>query len=188
MMEGLLMVPPERGIIIGRALWKTRYVVLGTGAHLKTQNDLLSQSESRAGLSRNRLKSTSSKPSLVDVTQHQADTGLYISIYKAKVWMGTTCFEKSRFLTLSRATGNLLLSILSLRSRHAKYEMSNTESKVLPCRRSCSISSQTAQPRGRGNEDQAERQLSHLKTPGPVHYYSGRCLMIGTIYTIGRLR
>ncbi|TAQ89276.1 hypothetical protein B7494_g2409 [Chlorociboria aeruginascens] len=80
-MEGLMLAPPERGTILGRAVWKPRYVVLGTGAHLQTQTDLLSRSESS---SRKGPKATSSKPtSLVDVTQ-PAPEGLYISIYKAK--------------------------------------------------------------------------------------------------------
>ena len=62
-----------------------RYVVLGSGALLKTQNDILSSSEAgRNG--RKGLKSTSSKPSLIDVSQPEADK-LYISIYKQKVWI-----------------------------------------------------------------------------------------------------
>jgi hypothetical protein len=28
-LEGMLMVPPERGQILGRAVWKLRYVVVG---------------------------------------------------------------------------------------------------------------------------------------------------------------
>lgn len=74
-----MLVPPDRGTILGRALWKPRYVVLGTGAKRKTQNDLMGESRA-AGSSRKELKSSSSK---VDV-QQQADDGLYISIYKAK--------------------------------------------------------------------------------------------------------
>ena len=52
---------------------------------MKTQNDILSQSESKANSSRKDLKSASSKPSLVDIAQQEQDRGLYISIYKAKV-------------------------------------------------------------------------------------------------------
>jgi hypothetical protein len=76
-MEGLLLVPPERGAILGRALWKPRHVVLSSGSMQKTQNDLVG--ESRTGPSR-KVK-TSSK---VEMAQQQADNGLYISIYKAK--------------------------------------------------------------------------------------------------------
>ncbi|KAH7377940.1 hypothetical protein BKA64DRAFT_246260 [Cadophora sp. MPI-SDFR-AT-0126] len=86
-MEGLMLVPPERGTIIGRAVWKTRYVVLGTGSMLKTQNDLLPQSDisGRGTAGRKGLKATSSKPSLVDVSQPDpAGRKLYITIYKAK--------------------------------------------------------------------------------------------------------
>ncbi|KAL2067806.1 hypothetical protein VTL71DRAFT_15902 [Oculimacula yallundae] len=87
-LEGLMLVPPERGTIIGRALWKSRYVVLGTGSMLKTQNDLLPQNDTLGRGSSGRkkgLKSTSAKPSLVDVSQPDpAGRQLYITIYKAK--------------------------------------------------------------------------------------------------------
>lgn len=104
LMEGLMMVPPERGTIIGRALWKAslrsdesvfcltmpqpRYVVLGTGAALKPQNDVATNTDNsvKSASTRKGLKSTSSKPSLVDVAQlGLEDRRLYISIYKAKV-------------------------------------------------------------------------------------------------------
>ncbi|RAL60851.1 hypothetical protein DID88_010176 [Monilinia fructigena] len=80
LIEGLMLVPPERGTIIGRALWKTRYVVLGTGAHLHTQTDILEKSNSKKGKS---IKTTSSKPSLADLGKSSED-GLFISIYKSK--------------------------------------------------------------------------------------------------------
>ncbi|TVY59559.1 hypothetical protein LSUE1_G009906, partial [Lachnellula suecica] len=86
-MEGLMLCPPERGTIIGRALWKPRYVVFGTGAQLKTQTELLSEATGKPSGGRKGLKSTSSKPSLVDVSQVDAEgqeQRLYISIYKAK--------------------------------------------------------------------------------------------------------
>ena len=102
LMEGMMLVPPDRGTIIGRALWKAgvfhlcpqsipanlclqpRYIVVGSGAHLKTQNNILSSTEMpRSG--RKSLKSTSSKPSLADVSEPDHDK-LYISIYKQKVW------------------------------------------------------------------------------------------------------
>jgi hypothetical protein len=104
-----MLVPPERGTIIGRALWKVsfrrsylqfessdtslqpRYVVLGSGAHLKTQNDIMSHPDTSArfAAARKGLKTTCSKPSLVDATQQEPSPdghGLFISIYKAKVW------------------------------------------------------------------------------------------------------
>ena len=104
-MEGLLLVPPERGTIIGRAIWKVsqvggrtslcsvanhpqpRYVVLATGAALKAQNELaVNADNSVKSTSRKGLKSTSSKPSLVDVAQPgPEDRRLHIAIYKAKV-------------------------------------------------------------------------------------------------------
>ncbi|EKD16446.1 uncharacterized protein L3040_008548 [Drepanopeziza brunnea f. sp. 'multigermtubi'] len=85
-MEGLMLVPPERGTIIGKPAWKTRYIVLGTGATLKTQNDLLPSSGSTRGSDgRKGSKVISSKPSLVDVSQPgPTGTALYITVYKAK--------------------------------------------------------------------------------------------------------
>ncbi|TGO57014.1 hypothetical protein BOTNAR_0210g00020 [Botryotinia narcissicola] len=80
LMEGLMLVPPERGTIIGRAVWKPRYVVLGSGAHLHTQTEILEKSNSKKGKS---IKSTSSKPSLADLGT-ASDDGLFISVYKAK--------------------------------------------------------------------------------------------------------
>ncbi|ESZ94528.1 hypothetical protein SBOR_5071 [Sclerotinia borealis F-4128] len=80
LMEGLMLVPPERGTIIGRALWKSRYVVLGSGAHLQTQTDILEKSNSKKGKS---IKTASSKQSLADFGK-VSDEGLFISIYKAK--------------------------------------------------------------------------------------------------------
>jgi len=65
---------------------QSRYVVLGTGSMLKTQNDILSSTDNSRTSARKGLKATSSKPSLVDVTQPEPEgRRLYISIYKAKV-------------------------------------------------------------------------------------------------------
>ncbi|KAG9236602.1 hypothetical protein BJ875DRAFT_214938 [Amylocarpus encephaloides] len=85
LMEGLMSVPPERGTIIGRALWKSRYVVLGTGAHLKTQTDILSETLGKSS-TRKGLKSSPSKPNLADPRQEAdgREPRLYVSIYKAK--------------------------------------------------------------------------------------------------------
>jgi hypothetical protein len=62
---------------------QSRYVVLGTGAHLQTQTDLLEKSTSKKGKNG---KSTSKKPSLIEIgkTSYPQES-LYISIYKAKV-------------------------------------------------------------------------------------------------------
>ncbi|KAG9243806.1 hypothetical protein BJ878DRAFT_103770 [Calycina marina] len=81
-MEGLLLVPPERQILIGRALWKPRYVIFGTEASLKSHD-----AASKASTSRKDLRSTSSGPSLVDVKQGERrdmHDMLYVSIYKTK--------------------------------------------------------------------------------------------------------
>lgn len=96
-----MLVPPERGTIIGRAIWKAgllayiypmqhsltrlqpRYVVFGTGAPMKSQNEIMA--EGKASSARKELKSTSSKPSLVDVSQTGSEEELFMSIYKAKV-------------------------------------------------------------------------------------------------------
>ncbi|KXJ93049.1 hypothetical protein Micbo1qcDRAFT_160960 [Microdochium bolleyi] len=75
-MEGYLTIPPDRGTILGRALWKTRYVVIGG-----LQRDTKQKTGDRLG----RAKDTSGralreKPSsLVD----QASS-TFLSIYKSK--------------------------------------------------------------------------------------------------------
>ena len=70
-----MLVPPERTAILGRALWKPRYVVLGSGALPKSQNVF------------NELKTASRilhSTVTVDVIQQPKDEGLYISIFKTK--------------------------------------------------------------------------------------------------------
>lgn len=55
---------------------------------MKTQNDLMAQAENggKSNATKKGLKSTSSKPSLLDVSQQDPDgKKLFISIYKAKV-------------------------------------------------------------------------------------------------------
>ncbi|PMD43095.1 hypothetical protein L207DRAFT_579966 [Hyaloscypha variabilis F] len=99
-MEGLMLVPPERGTIIGRAIWKPRYVVLATGAALKAQNELAANADNSVkSTSRKGLKATSSKPSLVDVAQPGPENRrLYIAIYKAKGdWECITQYPVSAF-------------------------------------------------------------------------------------------
>lgn len=74
-----------------------RYVVFGTGAHLRTQTDPQAESTGKSSSGRRGLKSTSSKPSLVDVipqAQESQEQTLYISIYKAKVRTLLACYEK----------------------------------------------------------------------------------------------
>lgn len=88
---------------------QTRYVVFGTGAQLKTQNDLLAQSDGR-NASRKTFKN-SSKPSLVDDSEEVAP-GLFISIYKAKVNQNLSRYEEFS-LTNSRVTGTSLHNITS---------------------------------------------------------------------------
>lgn len=83
-MEGLLLVPPERGTIIGRALWKPRYVILGTGSP-KQQNDQQTDNLGRGAAARRGLRAASARPSLVDISQPESQgQKLYITIYKAK--------------------------------------------------------------------------------------------------------
>jgi hypothetical protein len=63
-----------------------RYVVLGTGAGLKAQNEVAANTDNSVKSSRKGLKAATSKPSLVDVAHPgPEDRRLYISIYKAKV-------------------------------------------------------------------------------------------------------
>jgi hypothetical protein len=146
-----MLVPPERGTIIGRALWKVclqgvpfcflisnqtplqpRYVVLGSGSLMKTQNDILAESQGKSS-SKKGLKSTSSKPSLVDVSQQEPDGhGLYISIYKAKVRPDPVRLEV-KLLNSYRAIGNSYRKLLCPPSSPAKFEPYSTENKGPPC-------------------------------------------------------
>ncbi|KAK4189089.1 hypothetical protein QBC35DRAFT_450553 [Podospora australis] len=70
-MEGLLSVPPDRGTIIGRALWKPRYVVVGG----PNREDVQPPPPSRV------MSNRSSAPrELMRVPTE----GIYLSIYKSK--------------------------------------------------------------------------------------------------------
>ncbi|KAK3951222.1 hypothetical protein QBC32DRAFT_166967 [Pseudoneurospora amorphoporcata] len=71
-MEGILCVPPDRGPIIGRAVWKPRYVVLGNG---------LREPQIQSGLGRSQ-SNRSSTPARMQIKVNP-DT-MYLSIYKSK--------------------------------------------------------------------------------------------------------
>ncbi|KAL0467392.1 hypothetical protein QR685DRAFT_86616 [Neurospora intermedia] len=71
-MEGILCVPPDRGPIIGRAVWKPRYVVLGNG---------LREPQIQSGLGRSQ-SNRSSTPARMQI-KVSPDT-MYLSIYKSK--------------------------------------------------------------------------------------------------------
>ncbi|KAF5025048.1 hypothetical protein F66182_2865 [Fusarium sp. NRRL 66182] len=73
-LEGMLMVPPERGQILGRAVWKLRYVVVGR------RNTRAGPSNSQFNNGRNNsLGGNRSFPKL-----HTEETCLYV--YKHKQW------------------------------------------------------------------------------------------------------
>ncbi|ORY71125.1 uncharacterized protein BCR38DRAFT_479645 [Pseudomassariella vexata] len=77
-MEGILYVPPDRGTIIGRAVWKQRYVVVGSPQRDVYQPNLsLSQvlSTSRIKESKGRDSKPQNKP---------PPDAVYLSIYKSK--------------------------------------------------------------------------------------------------------
>ena len=99
--EGTLLVPPERGTIIGRAIWKVsrpilalpaielmlsvqpRFVVLG---RQNRPEPVLprSASSNKSTSGRKSVKAPSSKPSK-DNLDHAAKDKLWLSIYKQKV-------------------------------------------------------------------------------------------------------
>lgn len=142
LLEGMLLVPPERGSLIGRAVWKVsdvliyllcgripllspllvscllfflhyyiltsnhhtdslqpRYVVLGSSSPFKAQAALAEAAKSPGKL-------RSSKPSLVDVTQPDDNSELYISIYKSKVrnWIDPLTLTPYMALSISTST------------------------------------------------------------------------------------
>ncbi|KHJ33664.1 hypothetical protein EV44_g2106 [Erysiphe necator] len=83
-MEGFLLVPPDRGSLIGRASWKPRYIVLGNHIEPNFQSSSISSLSDKSSKSRIHLKS-SSKPDLTDISEKRDDrVQLYLSIYKAK--------------------------------------------------------------------------------------------------------
>jgi hypothetical protein len=89
-----------------------------------TQNDILASTEApRKGSTF--LKSTSSKPSLVDVSQMEPDK-LYISIYKQKVCILFGGGRKPRSNFVCRATGSSLRSIRYPTSRPARSDPFST--------------------------------------------------------------
>ncbi|KAI1466387.1 uncharacterized protein F4812DRAFT_460660 [Daldinia caldariorum] len=76
-MEGTLLVPPDRGSIIGRAAWKPRYLVVGPPKDTSQPNTAFSQVLSAA-----RIKDSSNRSSKLQ-TRIQPDL-IYLSIYKTK--------------------------------------------------------------------------------------------------------
>ncbi|KAL1884178.1 hypothetical protein VTK73DRAFT_5314 [Phialemonium thermophilum] len=78
-MEGTLLVPPDRGTIIGRALWKTRYVVIGPS---RGQGELPTNFTASQGTGAGRshmTRSSNSNPRIPTRPEH-----FVLSIYKAK--------------------------------------------------------------------------------------------------------
>ncbi|KAK4127597.1 hypothetical protein N657DRAFT_653771 [Parathielavia appendiculata] len=71
-MEGLLSVPPDRGTIIGRAVWKMRYVVVGGASREQMQ---------LAPINRNAQSNRISTP--MELSRMSAE-GVFLSIYKSK--------------------------------------------------------------------------------------------------------
>ncbi|KAK4226516.1 hypothetical protein QBC38DRAFT_227476 [Podospora fimiseda] len=69
-MEGLLSVPPDRGTIIGRALWKPRYIVVGGPSRENAQQATLSKLQSNRSSAR-------------DLSRIPTE-GFYLSVYKSK--------------------------------------------------------------------------------------------------------
>ncbi|KAI8951455.1 hypothetical protein F4801DRAFT_289567 [Xylaria longipes] len=78
-MEGVLLVPPDRGPIIGKPVWKPRYVVVGPQNQKEDQPPNLSLSQV---LSTARIRDVGGRSSK---SQLKAPTdALYLSVYKSK--------------------------------------------------------------------------------------------------------
>ncbi|OLN86966.1 hypothetical protein CCHL11_04645 [Colletotrichum chlorophyti] len=81
--EGLLLIPPDRGQILGRALWKPRYVVVGNrNVHRETITSPTFPSNS---------KRNGAPPKIQPRTP--ANDEYYISVFKSKVRSSTTEFS-----------------------------------------------------------------------------------------------
>ncbi|KAI0157615.1 hypothetical protein GGR57DRAFT_49976 [Xylariaceae sp. FL1272] len=77
-MEGILLVPPDRGTILGRAVWKPRYVVIGP---LSQKDGSQSNSSLSQVLSAARIKDGGSSSK----QQQQIYTDIaYLSVFKSK--------------------------------------------------------------------------------------------------------
>ncbi|KAL2018357.1 hypothetical protein VTK56DRAFT_960 [Thermocarpiscus australiensis] len=70
-MEGPLSVPPDRGTILGRAMWKVRYVVVGGPNREQTQSAPASRVQSNRSSTSKELSRAPSE-------------GIYLSVYKSK--------------------------------------------------------------------------------------------------------
>ncbi|KAJ9148373.1 hypothetical protein NKR23_g5037 [Pleurostoma richardsiae] len=75
-MEGVLVVPPDRGTIIGRAIWKSRYVVVGPSRRERPSDGPFSRP---AGANRSQASSQRSQP-----PPDPPSGGTFLSIYKSK--------------------------------------------------------------------------------------------------------
>ncbi|KFY51942.1 hypothetical protein V496_08725 [Pseudogymnoascus sp. VKM F-4515 (FW-2607)] len=86
-MEGYLLVPPERSAIIGRAVWKPRYVVVGTNGprHPTAPKPSLPRSTSASKLhaARQGLKTSSAFQSSDDLSRFDQDQ-LWLTVLKQK--------------------------------------------------------------------------------------------------------
>ncbi|OTB07797.1 hypothetical protein M426DRAFT_19732 [Hypoxylon sp. CI-4A] len=76
-MEGYLLIPPDRGTIIGRAVWKPRYLVIGPQRDISQPNTGFSQVLSAARIKDSSGRSSKQQP------KPQPDA-VYLSIYKTK--------------------------------------------------------------------------------------------------------
>ncbi|KAI1111941.1 hypothetical protein F5Y14DRAFT_423629 [Nemania sp. NC0429] len=78
-MEGSLLVPPDRGMILGRAVWKSRYVVVGPLSFKDSYQSNISFSQV---LGNGRIRDVGSRSSKA---QQRAPTdAIYLSVYKSK--------------------------------------------------------------------------------------------------------
>lgn len=63
-----------------------RFVVFGTGSPMKSRSESVADNSGRSSAARKGLKDNSARPSLIDVSQLEAEQeGLFVTIYKAKV-------------------------------------------------------------------------------------------------------
>ncbi|ROV90244.1 hypothetical protein VMCG_10268 [Cytospora schulzeri] len=76
-MEGYLAVPPDRGTILGRAIWKVRYVVLGPQRECNAGEPTTQQQQGVQGLRNREGRGTSRSQ-----TNISFDGSTYLSVYK----------------------------------------------------------------------------------------------------------
>lgn len=203
-MEGLLMLPPDRNAIIGRAAWK---VCTPFREPRETRSDLLADSicsvwhritieDADWSACTSRFSSYVGAQGSLEINILETESGgchtgcraqsLHIHLQGEGTQVFYTNWRK--LSNCIRVTGNSLRSIIYLPSSPARYGMSNTGSNLPlypPC---CSNSSLMLQTKRQGSGGRVELVGLHRKIHGRARCCFERYQRSASISTIGRLQ